>query len=71
MKTTGGAHAYLGRRVGRGARLVSKLDRAIPLERLDLLLTVQGDHASPAMLLALQEQVNQRRLFTPRGTAAR
>jgi hypothetical protein len=30
MKTAGGAHAYLGHRVGRGSRLVSKLNRAIP-----------------------------------------
>jgi hypothetical protein len=71
MKTTGGAHAYLGRRVGRGSRLISKLNRAIPLERLDLLLTVKGDRATPARLAALQQHVNRRRLSTPRGPAAR
>ena len=34
----GGAHVYRGRRVGRAARLSSKLGHAITLEKLDRLL---------------------------------
>jgi hypothetical protein len=50
MKTTGGAHAYLGRRVGRGASLVSKLGTtAVSRARLELLLIVKGDRATPAL----------------------
>jgi hypothetical protein len=47
-RVEGGGHAYRGSRIGRAARLAAKLDRAITIDRLELLLTITTRRRSTA-----------------------